>query len=75
MIKTGKNTMLKTLTTQILAMEDLVSCNPTNRGISTLPELTQYGMRLPFRVAVVGQTDSDKTHSIMHRWLGGKILC
>ena len=39
-----------------------------------LPELTQYGICLPFRVAVVGQTNSDKTHSIMHRWLGGKIL-
>ena len=31
-----------------------------------LPEITQYGIKLPFRVAVVGQTDSGKTHSIMH---------
>ena len=38
-----------------------------------LPEITQYGIKLPFRVAVVGQTDSGKTHSIMHSWLGGKI--
>ena len=38
-----------------------------------LPNLTQYGVCLPFRVAVVGQTNSGKTHSIMHRWLGGKI--
>ena len=30
-------------------------------------------IHLPFREAVVGQTDSGKTHSIMHRWLGGKI--
>ena len=38
-----------------------------------LPNLTQYGVRLPFRVAVIGQTDSGKTHSIMRQWLGGKI--
>ena len=38
-----------------------------------LSELTQYGIHLPFRVAVVGQTNSGKTHSIMHRWLGGNI--
>ena len=54
-------------------MEDLVQCNPTKFENDTLPELTQYGIKLPFRVAVVGQTDSGKTHSIMHRWLGGKI--
>ena len=36
-----------------------------------LPEITQYGIKLPFRVAIVGQTDSGKTHSIMHSWLGG----
>ena len=38
-----------------------------------LPEITQYGIKLPFRVAIVSQTDSGKTHSIMHSWLGGKI--
>ena len=55
-------------------MEDLGAqqqCNKSSKD--TLPEITQYGIRLPFRVAVVGQTDSGKTHSIMHRWLGGKI--
>ena len=57
-------------------MEDLAQqCNPTKNSKSNtlIPELTQYSIKLPFRVAVVGQTDSGKTHSIMHRWLGGKI--
>ena len=45
----------------------------TSSNINVLSELTQYGIRLPFRVAVEGQTDSGKTHSIMHMWLGGKI--
>ena len=30
-----------------------------------LPMLMQYEVKLPFRVAVVGQTDSGKTHSII----------
>ena len=56
-------------------MEDLTQqCNPTKFEHDTLLKLTQYGIKLPFRVAVVGQTDSGKTHSIMHRQLGGKIL-
>ena len=38
-----------------------------------LPMLMQYGVKLPFRVTVVGQTDSGKTHSIIPRWLGSKI--
>ena len=38
-----------------------------------LLNITQYGIRLPFRVTVVGQTDSGKTHSIVCRWLSGKI--
>ena len=38
-----------------------------------LPTLMQYGVKLPFRVAVVGQTDSGKTHSIIRQWLGGKF--
>ena len=38
-----------------------------------LPDLTEYGIRAPFRFAIVGQTDSGKTYSILHRWLGGKI--
>ena len=56
-------------------MEDLAQqCNPTkNSKNNTLPELTQYSIKLPFRVVVVGQTDSGKTQSIMHRWLGEKI--
>ena len=37
------------------------------------PSLLQYGINLPFRFAVIGQTDSGKTHSIVRRWLGGKI--
>ena len=38
-----------------------------------LPNITQYSIRLPFRVAVVGQTDSGKIHSVICRWLSGKI--
>ena len=38
-----------------------------------LPDLTEYGIRTPFRFAIVGQTDSGKTYSILQRWLGGKI--
>ena len=38
-----------------------------------LPDLTEYGIRAPFRFAIVGQTDSGKTYSILQRWLGGKI--
>ena len=37
------------------------------------PQMTQYGIKLPYRVAV-GQTDSGKTDSIMHSWLGGNIF-
>ena len=44
-----------------------------HQTFNVLPELTQYGIRLPFTVAVVGQTDSGKTHSITHRCLGRKI--
>ena len=51
-------------------MEDL---NALHEEDLLLPNLTQYGVRLPFRVAVVGQTDSGKTYSIMRRWLGRKI--
>ena len=37
------------------------------------PQMTQYRIKLLCRVAVVGQMDSGKTHSIMHSWLGGNI--
>ena len=39
----------------------------------SLPDITEYGVRAPFRFAVIGQTDSGKTYSIMRRWLGGRI--
>ena len=38
-----------------------------------LPTLIQYGVKLPFRIVIVGQTDSRKTHSIIKHWLGGKV--
>ena len=38
-----------------------------------LPALIQYGVKIPFRVTVVGQTDNGKTHSIIRRWLGSRI--
>ena len=50
-------------------MEDL-SQEKTKRR---LPSLMQYGVKLPFRVEVVGQTNSGKTHSIIRQWLDGKI--
>ena len=54
-------------------MEDLTLL-PTETGeLVNLPDITQYKVRLPFRIAVVGQTDSGKTHLIMKRWLGGKV--
>ena len=31
----------------------------------SLPDITEYGVRAPFRFAVIGQTDSGKTYSIM----------
>ena len=52
-------------------MEDLTSKPAVHRYFA--PHMTQYGIKLPCRVAVVGQTDSGKTHSIMHSWLGGSI--
>ena len=44
-----------------------------NEEDDLLPDLTEYGIRTPFRFAIVGQTDSGKTYSILQRWLGGKI--
>ena len=44
-----------------------------NEEDNDLPDLTEYGIRTPFRFAIVGQTDSGKTYSILQRWLGGKI--
>ena len=52
-------------------MEDLMSKPAVHCYFA--PQMTQYGIKLPCRVAVVGQTDSGKTHSIMHSWLGGNI--
>ena len=39
----------------------------------SLLDITDYGVRAPFCFAVIGQTDSGKTYSIMRRWLGGRI--
>ena len=38
-----------------------------------LPTLVQYGVKLPFRVTIVGQNNSGKTHSIIRCCLGGRI--
>ena len=54
-----------------MMMEDLTSKPAVRRYFA--PQMTQYGIKLPCRVAVVGQMDSGKTHSIMHSWLGGNI--
>ena len=53
-------------------MEDLSSDDDVVTA-KKLPTLVQYGVKLPFRVAVVGQTDSSKTHLIIRRLLGGRI--
>ena len=58
-------------------MEELV-CNGTTtieEGEPTysLPDITEYGVWVPFRFTVIGQMDSGKTYSIMRRWLGGRI--
>ena len=52
-------------------MEDLTSKPAAHRYFA--PQMTQHGIKLPCRVAVVGQMNSGKTHSIMHSWLGGNI--
>ena len=54
-------------------MENLGRNDNGEKASTNLPTLVQYGVKLPFRVAVVGQTDSGKTHSIIRRWLGGRI--
>ena len=56
-------------------MEELVRHRMLEEGEPTysLPDITEYGVRAPFRFAVIGQTDSGKTYSIMRRWLGGRI--
>ena len=57
-------------------MEELTKDSPfrdVNGEDDDLPDLTEYGIRTPFRFAIVGQTDSGKTYSILQRWLGGKI--
>ena len=54
-------------------MEDLTSKPAVRDNRYFAPQMTQYGIKLPCRVAVVGQMDSGKTHSIMHSWLGGNI--
>ena len=41
--------------------------------VFNLPDITEYGIRVPFCFAIIGQTDSGKTYSIMRRWLGGRI--
>ena len=46
--------------------DDIVTANK-------LPTLVQYGVKLPFRVAAISQTDSGKTHLIIRFWLGGRI--
>ena len=54
----------------IINMEDLTNGVQEHNN---LPTLIQYGVKLPFRIMVVGQTDNGKTHSIIKRWLGGKV--
>ena len=59
-------------------MEELVRHAPgileEGEPVYSLPDITEYGVRAPFHFAVIGQTDSGKTYSIMRRWLGGEYL-
>ena len=57
-------------------MEDLTSSSTETGELRLdLSDITQYRVGLPFRIAVVGQTDSGKTHSIMKDgWEEGFIL-
>ena len=54
-------------------MEDLDRNGNGEKASMKLPTLVQYGVKLPFRVVVVGQTNSSKTNSIIQHWLGGRI--
>ena len=54
-------------------MEDLSNYDDIVTTKTKLPTLVQHGVNLPFRVSVVGQTDSGKTHLIIRHWLGGRI--
>ena len=58
-------------------MEELL-CRGADRGeeeerVFNLPDITEYGIHVPFRFVVIGQTDSGKTYSIMRRWLSERI--
>ena len=58
-------------------MEELL-CHGTDGGeeeehVFNLPDIMEYGICVPFHFAVIGQTDSGKTYSIMRRWLSGRI--
>ena len=56
-------------------MEDLL-CQGADGGEQcafNLPDVMEYGIHVPFRFAVIGQTDSGKTYSIMRQWLRGRI--
>ena len=61
---------------QLATMEELVrhgTMLEEGEPAYSLPDITEYGVRAPFHFAVIGQTDSSKTYSIMRRWLGGRI--
>ena len=46
-------------------MEELTADDHHHEGAS--PSLLQYGINLLFHFAVIGETDSGKTHSIVRR--------
>ena len=51
-------------------MEELIRHGTTmmleeGKPVYSLPDITEYGVRVSFRFAVIGQTDSGKTYSIM----------
>ena len=59
-------------------MEELLCHGEDDGGeeeqcVFNLLDITEYGIRAPFRFAIIGQTDSGKTYSIMRRWLGRRI--
>ena len=54
-------------------MKDLSNYDDIVTTKTKLPTLVQYGVKLLFKVAVIGQTDSGKTHLIIRRSLGCRI--
>ena len=76
-MKSEKSWVITTASSYRVTMEEFVRhgtrMQEEGEPAYSLPDITEYGVRAPFRFAVIGQTDSGKTYSIMRRWLRGRI--